>query len=161
MDGGASPTTPSDVLLWWERTWHGLAADQRATFLRRAEIDELCSLPAWAVQSAMLQRSRLVDVLTLAMTLIERDAIQMPAVVPAAAEEGQEADAEAEPGGGAARPWGQRGVPPVLGGGGARPPSGGGGAWMSRPMSAMEPAIGERCSLCKAWVPSGVAHDCA
>lgn len=143
------PPTPGQVLSWWQKH-HGRLTDfQRQRFLRRSEVASLSQIPAWAVHPSIASNKKLTAILQSAESLHGQGLPQStkkkpPKRVAPAARRGK----------------GPHPVPPVLGGtiGGGQPQ--GGGPFMAKAPGAIEAAIGERCSNCRAWVPSGASHDC-
>ena len=143
----------TQVLFWWQKYWGRLTKLQAARFQDRLEVHELTQLEGWAVHDAIEQTKKLVDIVPLAKRLHASGPTQP------SRSRAPKRSAPAKP---STRPWGMRHVPPVLGGRtNLGPAPSNSGLYMSRPPSHQEPAIGERCSGCGAWVPSGGVHDCA
>lgn len=154
--------SPDEMLDLWQRRWEPLTAEMQRRFLARPELDELTRLPESAVRLALGACRRLSDVLDRAVVLAGAP-VSAPRPAPASKSPSRPAPQPAagstpQPKQRTKRGRSSRGhVAPILGG----TPSGGTGPWMSRPQSWVEPAIGERCSACGAWVPSGASHDCS
>jgi hypothetical protein len=122
---------PKELLKAWERAWGPLSDAQRQSFLKRSEVADLCSLDSAIVMWAIKHNKKLAQILEVA-------------------ERGRSAPR---------RPSGALRYT-------ARPTGGSGGtqasysSGLARNPGASEMPIGERCSQCDAFVPSGSVHDC-
>ena len=135
--------TKEEILSKWEKRWHPLTSDKRKEFLRHHIVYDLTRLPADAVLKAMGKTHKMSDVLQFARVFATARAKPVPAKGSTAIGRGSNTA------GAGSRPSGV-----------ASGAVGGYYSGMVRTPGTGEAAIGERCSACTAWVPSGVAHDC-
>ena len=123
--------TPKALLRIWEQEWGPLSAAQQQSFLQRTEVATLCSFDSIAVVQAVKAHRNLADIVETA----KRTSSAMP-------NQTDLTSSKAQPTGGI---------------GGTQASYGSG---LAHNPGASEMPIGERCSHCDAFVPSGAVHDC-
>ena len=178
---------PEEILDWWVRSHQTLDDDQRASFLRKSEITELSALPSWAVQSAVRLHKKLsiIKVEAKKMSNLGPTGGSSPTPLtdaewrtpltsmpgPSAKQSPQEEAAfkdwlrrkqrqESSPAPGGEGEGDTTGGSSMPGGSGTPGTRATYQSGLANNPGAPEPAIGDRCSSCSAFIPSGSLHEC-
>jgi hypothetical protein len=146
-----------EILRTWEFHHGRLSAQLKDQFYNRRELDELILLPRGAVKTAVREQKKLVDILATAKSITAAQQAIPPPPPKRPKSPGRQSTTPKQAKAPQRRPT-SRGASSLAGPSGTVSPYGVTGT--VRNPGAAEMAIGERCSNCGAFVPSGAVHDC-